>query len=265
MRGGILAIGIILLVIGLFIYFPAKSDLDYLESLEETDIAGIPVGKTVRIYYADRFAEAEQGIMYGTIFGLVGFIVCLAGVIAPAKEKERNIKKQELKIRATQAMSKEYLRERTIRVGEGIVGLVAKDRKPVIISDVLKDKRYKEKTLARKEKLVSMLSVPMMVKKRVIGVVNCYTTTPYKFTKSDVDLLSAVGNQAAVAIENTELLVRTKVVQQELEARKKVERAKGILMREQGLSEEEAYNLIRSSSHSPLFPAQGETAFHRMH
>jgi len=163
-------------------------------------------------------------------------------------------KNKELKIRATQAMSKEYLKERTIKVGEGIVGLVAKDKKPVIIFDVSKDKRYKEKKLARKEGLVSMLSVPMMVKNRVIGVINCYTTFPYKFTKSDVELLSTIAKQATVAIENTGLLVKTKVIQEELETRKKVERAKGILMKERKLSEEEAYNLLRKTSMDRRLP-----------
>ena len=156
--------------------------------------------------------------------------------------------KQELTIRATQAMSQEYLKERAIRFGEGIVGLVAKDKEPVVIPDVSKDEKYKEKELAKKENLVSMLSVPMLVKDRVIGVLNVYTIEPYEFNKSDVDLLSAVANQAAVAIENTELMVKTKVIQEELESRKKVEKAKGILMKEQRLSEEEAFSLIRKSS-----------------
>ncbi|MFH2138060.1 MAG: GAF and ANTAR domain-containing protein [Candidatus Omnitrophota bacterium] len=157
-------------------------------------------------------------------------------------------KTQELKIKATQAMSSEYLKERTLRVGEGIVGLVAQDRKPTFILDVSEDIRYKEKKLAKKEKLVSMLSVPMMVKNRVIGVMNCYTTKKYKFTKNDIILLSTVCNQAAVAIENTELIVKTKIVQEELDTRKKVEKAKGILMREQNITEQQAYNVIRKSS-----------------
>jgi len=165
-----------------------------------------------------------------------------------------DVKSKELKIRATQAMSKEYLRERSLKIGEGIVGLVAKERKPIIIPNVLKDPKYKEKELAKKEGLVSMLSVPMMVKRRVIGVVNCYTTIEYSFTKSDINLLSAVANQAAVAIENTELLVKTRVIQEELEARKKIEKAKGILMNEQGITEEEAYNLLRRSSMDKRVP-----------
>jgi len=88
----------------------------------------------------------------------------------------------------------------------------------------------------------------MMVKNRVIGVINCYTTSSYKFTKNDIQLLGTIANQAAVSIENTELLVKTRIVQEELEARKKIEKAKGILMEEQGLTENEAYNLIRKSS-----------------
>lgn len=155
---------------------------------------------------------------------------------------------RELKIRATQAMSQGYLKDRTLKVGEGIVGLVFKEKKPMVISDVSKDKRYKEKKLAGKEGLVSMLSVPMLVKDRSIGVINVYTVKPYKYTKSDINLLSAAANQAAAAIENTELIVKTKVIQEELEARKKIEKAKGILMREQDLSEDEAYALIRKSS-----------------
>lgn len=153
-----------------------------------------------------------------------------------------------LKIRATQAMSEEYLKERSLRVGEGIVGLVAKEKKAIAIPDVSKDPRYKEKTLAKKENLVSMLSVPMMVKNKVIGVVNCYSTALYKFSESDIDLLTTVANQAAVAIENTELLVKTKIIQEELEARKKIEKAKGILMKQSGLTEEQAYELIRKTS-----------------
>jgi len=155
---------------------------------------------------------------------------------------------RELRIRATQAMSQDYLKDRALKVGEGIVGLVAQDRKPLVIADVSKDKRYKEKKLAKEEELISMLSVPMMVKDRLIGVINVYTVKMYKFTKTDINLLSTVANQAAVAIENTELIVKTKVIQEELDTRKKVEKAKGILMKEQGLTEEDAYKLMRKSS-----------------
>lgn len=157
-------------------------------------------------------------------------------------------KKQEFNIKATQSMRQEYLNKRTIKLNEGIVGLVAREKKPKIIFDVLKEEKYKEKKLARKEGLVSMASIPMMVKDKVIGVLNVYTNRPYEFTKAEVILLSTIANQAAVAIEKTELIVRTKIIQEELDTRKKTERAKGILMEEGNINESEAFALIRKSS-----------------
>jgi AmiR/NasT family two-component response regulator len=64
----------------------------------------------------------------------------------------------------------------------------------------------------------------------------------------EVDVLTAVANQAAIAIENTELMVKTRVIQEELEARKLVERAKDILMQRLELSGEEAYRRIQRQS-----------------
>ena len=157
-------------------------------------------------------------------------------------------KKQEFNIKATQSMHQEYLNKRTIKLNEGVVGLVAKEKKAKIIFDVLKEEQYKEKKLARKEGLISMASIPMMVKDKVIGVLNVYTNRPYKFTKAEVILLSTIANQAAVAIEKTELIVRTKIIQEELDTRKKTERAKGILMEERNINESEAFSLIRKSS-----------------
>ncbi|MCJ7492721.1 MAG: GAF and ANTAR domain-containing protein [Deltaproteobacteria bacterium] len=153
-----------------------------------------------------------------------------------------------LKIRATQAMSEEYLKERSLKLGEGVVGYVAVENRPMMIYNVLKEPRYKEKELAKKEGLVSMLSVPMCVKDKVIGVINCYTSYPHKFNKSEVEVFTTVANQAAIAIENAGLIMKAKMIEDELISRKLVERAKGILMKEQQLSEEEAFRRIQKKS-----------------
>ncbi len=153
-----------------------------------------------------------------------------------------------LKIRATQSMSEEYLKERSLKLGEGVVGYVAQENQPMMIYNVLKEPRYKEKELARKEGLVSMLSVPMCVKDKVIGVINCYTSSPHKFTKSEIEVLTTVANQAAIAIENAGLIMKAKIIEDELMSRKLVERAKGILMKEQRLSEEEAFRRLQKKS-----------------
>jgi len=153
-----------------------------------------------------------------------------------------------LKIRATQSMSEEYLKERSLKLGEGVVGYVAQENRPMMIYNVLKEPRYKEKELARREGLVSLLSVPMCVKDKVIGVINCYTSFPHKFTKSEIEVLTTVASQAAIAIENAGLIMKAKSIEDELISRKLVERAKGILMKEQRLSEEEAFRKLQKKS-----------------
>jgi AmiR/NasT family two-component response regulator len=103
--------------------------------------------------------------------------------------------------------------------------------------------------MAKKLGLVSMLGVPLQVKgEKVIGVLNCFTSEPYAFSETEINLVKAVANQAAVAILNTELMVKTKVVQEELETRKLVERAKEVLMRTRNLEADEAYRWIQKRS-----------------
>jgi len=117
-----------------------------------------------------------------------------------------NEKDRKLKLKATQSISEEYLKERSLAMGEGVVGHVALHNQPMAILDVLKEPLYKEKELAKKEGLVSMLSVPMCIKDRVVGVINCYTSYPHSFSKNEEEMLTTVANQAAICIENSGLM-----------------------------------------------------------
>lgn len=156
--------------------------------------------------------------------------------------------KNELVIRATQSVSEEYNKKSPLKLGEGIAGKVAQLNKPMIVKDVTKEKEYKYQDIAKREGLCSLLSVPLTVKGKVIGVINCYTSNPYDFKETDIEILCTIANQAAVAIENTELMVKTRVIQEELETRKRIERAKGILMKEGGMTEEDAYLKLQKYS-----------------
>ena len=83
---------------------------------------------------------------------------------------------------------------------------------------------------------------------KVIGVLNCFTFVPHQFSQTEVNLITAVANQAAVAILNTELMVKTKVIQEELETRKLLERAKEIITRRKKLKSDEAFRWIQKRS-----------------
>ncbi len=154
-----------------------------------------------------------------------------------------------IRLRATQSLEQEYIQDRALRLDEGVVGQVVSTERPRVIEDVLTDEHFKEKEMARKLGLVSMVGVPLRGKEgKVIGVLNCFTAVRQEFTETDINLLTAVASQAAIAIHNTELIIKTRVIERELETRKQIERGKEILMDRRRMSGEEAYRWIQKRS-----------------
>ena len=174
---------------------------------------------------------------------VTGFEICSLWLV------DESVNPKKIRLKATQSIDPEYVKNRSLDRVEGVVGFVATHNRPLIIKDVLKEPRFKEKEMARKLGLVSMLSMPLQVKgDKVIGVLNCFTSEPHEFSETEVNLITAVANQAAVAILNTELLVKTKVIQEELETRKLVERAKEVLMQKRKIKADEAYRWLQKRS-----------------
>ena len=156
--------------------------------------------------------------------------------------------KQVLVIKATQALSPAYRNKLPIRIGESISGKAVKERQPISVLDVTKDRGYMFPEIAKREGLRSLLSVPMIVQERVIGVVNCYTAKEHRFNDEEVRLLSTIANQAAAAIERTRLLDEAVSAREALEARKVVDQAKGLLMAGGPLTESQAFRLLQKQS-----------------
>ena len=154
----------------------------------------------------------------------------------------------ELAVKATQSVSEFYNKKPNARLGEGIAGRAAQQGKPITVLDVRKDPRYLNQAIARKENLCSLLSVPLIFKGEVIGVLNCYTVKPHRFNQGEIRIIRSIASQAAIVIENFRLVVESQVIHEELESRKAIERAKGILMKRENLSEQGAYKLIQKYS-----------------
>lgn len=198
------------------------------------------LSKISKAIVSDLYLEDILRLIVTVTAELMGSSICSLLLVDEAKN--------ELVIRATQSMSEAYNNKLPLKIGEGIAGKAVKENKPISVKDVTKEKEYKHKDIAKKEGLKSLLCVPLVVKGKVIGAINCYTSKTHTFTETEINILSSIANQAAVAIENTELIVKSRVIQEELETRKRIERAKGILMKEEGLTEEQAYLKIRKYS-----------------
>lgn len=156
--------------------------------------------------------------------------------------------KQELTIRAARCSSPEYLQKLPVKIEDSLIGRVVRERTLVTVPDVAAEKSYKYPELARRSGLASLLSVPLLVGQKVIGTLNIYTGERRAFTAEEVGFAKAVAGQAAMAFENARLISESLEMKRTLEARKVIERAKGILQHRRGITEEQAYLDLRSES-----------------
>lgn len=196
-----------------------------------------------RVITSDLYLEDILKLIVMVTAKVTGVEICSLWLI------DESVTPKKIRLKATQAIDPDYVKDRSLNLDEGVVGFVVTNKRPFIIKDVLKEPRFKEKEMAKKLGLVSMVGVPLQVKhEKVIGTLNCFTAKPHDFSETEVNLITAVANQAAAAIINTELMVKTKVIQEELETRKLVERAKEILMRRRKMDGNDAFQWIQKRS-----------------
>src|SRR3954454_21899220 len=98
-----------------------------------------------------------------------------------------------------------FLPKDRIPVGEGLNSWVVRHHQPLLIGSVAEEARFGVKAVADTKPTESWLGVPMIVRDRVIGVISIESLKKNAFTQDDVILLTAIANQAAVAIENAHL------------------------------------------------------------
>ncbi len=153
-----------------------------------------------------------------------------------------------LRIAATQSLSEAYCRKPPLHIGRSISGRAVKERRPIYVPDVKKEREFFYRDLASRESLCSLLSTPMMIKDKVIGVINTYTSAKHTFDDREIKIMQAIANQAAVAIEHTRLMETSFEMQEALTVRKLVERAKGYLMHSRKLSEADAFRVMQRQS-----------------
>jgi signal transduction protein with GAF and PtsI domain len=156
--------------------------------------------------------------------------------------------KNELVLKAAKCSSEEYWRKPNLKIGNSLISRVVKAKAPLMVRDVTKEEAYQYPDLASKEGVRSLVSVPMILKDSVIGVINVYSAEERSFSNEDLRVLSTVADQAAVAFENTKLNVAIQESQEALQTRKVVERAKSILQKQANLNEEEAYRRLQQQS-----------------
>jgi uroporphyrinogen-III synthase len=148
----------------------------------------------------------------------------------------------DLVLRASKNPHEEVIDRLKLRVGQGITGWVAEHREPVAVSEkASQDLRFKTFHELPEDSFEAFLSVPILSRGRVVGVINLQHREPHTYTPPQIRLISMIGFLVGAEIELARLEGENSHLQQQLETRKLLERAKGILQRDLGLDEEQAY------------------------
>lgn len=125
----------------------------------------------------------------------------------------------EMAIRASKGIPDEVVKTARQKVGEGIAGWVVERGEPLLVNDIDQDPRFaKLPRPASARYLKSLMSVPLVTKEGVIGVLNVGSKVSGEpFTDHDLQLLTTFSSQASAAIENAELYAKVKAFNRELQ------------------------------------------------
>jgi len=154
-----------------------------------------------------------------------------------------------LVLRASKNAHPEVVDRLKLRVGQGITGWVAEHHEPVAIAEkAAQDPRFQFFHELPEDSYEAFLSVPLMCRGRVVGAINLQHRRPHTYKQREIRLISAIGFLVGAEIELARMEEVNSNLTDQLQTRKVVERAKGILQRELGLSEEQAYLALQKQS-----------------
>jgi signal transduction protein with GAF and PtsI domain len=219
-----------------------------------TTLVEPPTSQLALLHIISSIVSSELSLdeMLGEIVGLTvqvtGCDACLVYLI----ERESG----EIVLRASQVPHQVDLGNIRLKIGEGVTGWVVEHRSVVALSqNAASDRRFKKFQALVEDTYEAFLSVPLVSSGDIIGVINVHHRNSHEHTPDEIALLTFVGEQMGGAIsksllseENARLMEETAEMRRQLETRKLVERAKGILQHRHGLTEEEAYLRLRNES-----------------
>jgi signal transduction protein with GAF and PtsI domain len=154
-----------------------------------------------------------------------------------------------LVLRASKNPHPEVVGRLKLQVGQGITGWVAEHHEPVAVArNASQDPRFRQFSELPEDRYEAFLSVPILCRGRLVGVVNVQHRLPHTHSRREIQLISTIGFLVGAEIEMARLEGEVSQLAGQLETRKLVERAKGLLQRDLGLTEEEAYLALQRQS-----------------
>ncbi len=136
-----------------------------------------------------------------------------------------------------------------INEGEGITNWVVQHEKTVAIDKfAYQDPRFKQFKELPEDLYESFLSVPIIDRSGVVGVINIQNKKQYEFSKDEIRTIESLVKIVSSAFAQVVLEAKVDQLKNQLEERKVIEKAKGVLMKTKKISEDEAFRFIRSEA-----------------
>jgi uroporphyrinogen-III synthase len=159
------------------------------------------------------------------------------------------LEENQLVLRASKNPHPEVIDHLGLKLGQGITGWVAEHREPVVIDrGALRDPRFESFKDLPEDSFEAFLSVPLLTRARLVGVINVQHRQPHHYTPWEVQTVSTLGFLVGAEIEMARLESQNNALSGQLESRKLIERAKGLLQRDHGIGEEDAYRMMQKES-----------------
>ena len=181
-----------------------RSDLARLQLLEELRMSNLILNR--RIGELNALYEAGKSIgSTANLRELLKQIVALASSVTDAQVGSIMLldeRGQHLTIAAAIGLDQEILDKTRLPIGESIAGYVAKTGEPLVVEDVEHHEQFR-RINQEKYGAASLLCAPLVIKNRVIGVINMANKQGGEvFTNNDLRLLTTFASQAAVAVDD---------------------------------------------------------------
>jgi len=155
----------------------------------------------------------------------------------------------ELVLRASKNPHPETVDRLKLKLGQGITGWVAEHRQPVAVPEnASADSRFQFFNELPEDRFAAFLSVPVLSRGRLVGVINLQNRAPHPYSQREIRLVSTIGFLVGAEIEMARLESENSQLSEQLETRKLVERAKAILQRDLKIAEPEAYKILQRQS-----------------
>jgi|HubBroStandDraft_6_1064221.scaffolds.fasta_scaffold21026_1 uroporphyrinogen-III synthase len=159
------------------------------------------------------------------------------------------LEQEKLVLRSSKNPHADLIDHLGVQVGQGITGWVAEHREPVAIaSGAWNDPRFMIFRNLPEDHFEAILCTPILCASKVVGVINLQHRLSYQHTTNEVRLLSMLGFLVGAEVERSRLETENAQLAGRLETRKVLDRAKGILQRDMGISEDQAYRTMQRES-----------------